>query len=236
MSQTTAREAIRVALLTDQPIVELGVRQLLESGTGQPGFTYVGAARDAAQGVELVERCRAEVTLVDLDGDLDVHAVEILLGEVRHVCRVVALSASRDADLLDAVVLAGAMGVVDKREAPDVLRKAITKVHAGEFWLGRSATVRILMSVVRRQQGLSPEQERIAQLTRKERLAVAEIARDPAASGREIAARLHISEHTLRNHLSSIYAKLGVANRTALYDFALRHGLGRRAAGGNLPR
>ena len=57
-------------------------------------------------------------------------------------------------------------------------------------------------------------------LTPKERKTVAEVGRDAGASSQEIAARLHISEHTLRNHLTSIYAKLELSSRVELYAFA----------------
>jgi two-component system nitrate/nitrite response regulator NarL len=54
---------------------------------------------------------------------------------------------------------------------------------------------------------------------------VADIARNASAIERDIAQRLHISEHTLRNHLTSIYAKLGLGNRLELYAYANRHGM-----------
>jgi len=64
-----------------------------------------------------------------------------------------------------------------------------------------------------------------AVLARREGRVVAEIARDASSIGRDIAQRLHISEHTLRNHLTSIYAKLGLGNRLELYAYANRHGM-----------
>jgi DNA-binding CsgD family transcriptional regulator len=71
----------------------------------------------------------------------------------------------------------------------------------------------------------NPEHDRIGSLTKRERQSVAVIAGDPSASAKALAARLHISEHTLRNHLTSVYSKLGVPNRVALYAYAHRHGL-----------
>jgi len=135
------------------------------------------------------------------------------------------LTSGRDLDLQDAAVLAGACGAVSKREAAELLHKAIEKVHDGEFWVDRSATVRILMAVARQKAAAHPEHERFERLTRKERLTVAEVARDASASGSDIAQRLHISEHTLRNHLTSVYAKLEVHSRLELFAYANRHGL-----------
>ena len=73
-----------------------------------------------------------------------------------------------------------------------------------------------------------PEQRRIDQLTPRERQLVVTLASDAAAPGKVVAQRLHISEHTLRNHLTSVYGKLGVSNRVELYAFAQRHGLTRQ--------
>ena len=70
-----------------------------------------------------------------------------------------------------------------------------------------------------------PERMKIATLTARERQTIMAVAGDAAAPGKVIAGRLCISEHTLRNHLSSIYGKLGVANRLDLYAYATKHRL-----------
>jgi DNA-binding CsgD family transcriptional regulator len=70
-----------------------------------------------------------------------------------------------------------------------------------------------------------PEKSKIATLTMRERQTIAAVASDAAAPGKVIAGRLCISEHTLRNHLTSIYNKLGLSNRLDLYAYATRHSL-----------
>jgi DNA-binding CsgD family transcriptional regulator len=90
--------------------------------------------------------------------------------------------------------------------------------------------VRLLMTLGRSKAAHDPERDKIARLTRKERLTIAEIARDASASTSAIAERLCISENTLRNHLTSIYAKLNVPNRIGLLDYANRHLKGRDLA------
>jgi len=126
-----------------------------------------------------------------------------------------------------AYLFSGARGVVEKRSAPALLLKAIEKVHDGELWVDRAATSRIFMELARQKaaKGKDPEQQRIATLTKRERHSIAAVASDANAPGKVIAARLNISEHTLRNHLTSVYSKLGVPNRLALYAYAHRHGL-----------
>jgi DNA-binding CsgD family transcriptional regulator len=70
-----------------------------------------------------------------------------------------------------------------------------------------------------------PERLKIATLTARERQTIAAVAGDAAAPGKVLAGRLCISEHTLRNHLSAIYGKLGLSNRLDLYAYATKHQL-----------
>lgn len=214
---------IRVFVVSEFPIVGWGLKHLLESR--QPDFSLAGSASARSDALRALRQSRADVILLDLDGSHGADTIKDLLAHSR--ARLLALSASSDAGVLDGAVLAGASGVVRKTEAVETLLKAIERVHGGEIWVDRAAAGRIFVELARRNSGpaADPEQQRIARLTRKERRTVAEIARDASASSREIARRLHISEHTLRNHLTSIYAKLEVAGRVELYAFATRHGI-----------
>ncbi len=96
-----------------------------------------------------------------------------------------------------------------------------------EIWIDRNATSRIFLELARKKAASAnqPEQQKIASLTRRERQTIAALASDASAPGKLVAERLHISEHTLRNHLTSIYGKLAVSNRLALYAYAQKHGL-----------
>ena len=69
------------------------------------------------------------------------------------------------------------------------------------------------------------EKAKRSQLTMRERELISQLVADPSANYRRIAERLHITEHTVRNHLTSIYGKLGVINRLELFVYAHRHGL-----------
>lgn len=77
-----------------------------------------------------------------------------------------------------------------------------------------------------------PETARIRTLTARERETIQAVTREASAPGKVIARHMCISDHTLRNHLSSIYSKLGLNNRLDLYAFATRHRLDRPDAGG----
>ena len=113
----------------------------------------------------------------------------------------------------------------EKGESAETILKAIRKVHEGEIWLDRTATGRIFLELSRNKanEALNPEQKKIASLTPRERQIVAEIGSDAAAGSKQIAERLHISEHTLRNHIASIYEKLEVSSRLELFAYAGKH-------------
>jgi two-component system nitrate/nitrite response regulator NarL len=121
----------------------------------------------------------------------------------------------------------GAMGLVRKEQAADVLIQAIEKVHAGEVWLEAAMVTRALAemsgqrAVGEAQTNL--EAAKIARLTAREREVITLIGEGLYNS--QIAARLSISEATVSHHLTSIFAKLGIANRFDLVIYAYRHGL-----------
>jgi two-component system, NarL family, nitrate/nitrite response regulator NarL len=211
------------AQIVAEPIVAWGLERLVQSA--HPRCEVAGSCARVAECLASLNQGAADVALLDLDGDQGADAVTELFAQAG--VKILAISGSRDAALHDGAVLGGARGVVQKRDSPALLLKAIEKVYDGELWVDRAATSRIFMELARQKaaRNLDPEQHRIATLTPRERLSIAALASDAAAPGRVIAARLHISEHTLRNHLTSIYSKLGVANRLALYAYAHQHGL-----------
>jgi DNA-binding NarL/FixJ family response regulator len=116
----------------------------------------------------------------------------------------------------------GARGLINAQADNAQLFKAMSKVYAGEFWFNRQLTSRILSSLSQAKE-LSEEQKRIALLTNKEKLVVRAVVDGGGKTLRETAKDLEISENTVRNHLRSIYSKLGLANRLELFVFAQQH-------------
>lgn len=200
-----------------------GLEQLVSCA--QPHLRLAGTAHTLDAARQALPACEAHVVAVDLDAGDGVGALEELarLGEAR----LLALADSADAMLVERAVVAGARGFVRKTETPERLLRAIEKVHDGELWLPPVSAGSVFLGLARRDRGRGGEavQMRIASLTPRERETVAAVAQDAAASGKVLASRLRISEHTLRNHLSTIYGKLGVANRLDLYAYATRHRL-----------
>jgi DNA-binding NarL/FixJ family response regulator len=118
----------------------------------------------------------------------------------------------------------GAMGIVLKQQAADLLLKAIRKVHAGEVWIDRSMMGSVLDDVrSERQQGSNSEATKIASLTPREREVVALVSE--GLKNKLIGERLYISETTVTHHLSSVFSKLEVSDRLELIIYAFRHGL-----------
>lgn len=139
--------------------------------------------------------------------------------------KVLLLALEREPSNVEDWLKEGARGLINPQADSAQLLKAITKVYAGEFWFNRQITSRILSGIGQAKE-LSDEQKRIAGLTAKEKLVVKAVVDGGGKTLRETAKDLEISENTVRNHLRSIYSKLGLANRLELFVFAQQH-LGR---------
>jgi two-component system nitrate/nitrite response regulator NarL len=216
---------IRIMLIDDHRSVLWGLEKLI--GSAQPAMEVVGTATNSAEALSLIGSISPDVILIDLelDNENGVNIIPRLIEQSKAL--VLALTGTHDLTLHDSAMLAGARGVVGKADTAETILKAIAMVHRGEIWIERSATSRIINQLSRRKTAVSasPEQQKIATLTRKEKLTVAEIGHDAMVCTRIIAARLSISENTLRNHLTSIYAKLDLGNRLELYAYARKHGI-----------
>jgi two-component system nitrate/nitrite response regulator NarL len=219
---------IRVFLIDDHRSILWGLERLIDSG--KPAMTVVGTATSCAEAFKLLDEASPDLILLDIDlGDKNgVDEIPNLLA--RSHAKILVLTGLRDESIYDKAVLAGASGVVQKEADAETILTAIGKVHEGQLWLDRVATGRIFLEFSRESaaQAASPEKAKIAGLTDREREIVAVAASHAGANARAIAEMLHISEHTLRNHLTSIYDKLDVANRLELFAYAHKHGLDKR--------
>ena len=214
--------SIQVFLIA-MPLVRWGLERLVQ--TAHPHMEVAGTTAQIAESLPLLERQPPDVVLLVLESTNAVDELTDLCAKTR--ARVLLVTNSSDVAWLDKAVIAGVRGVVRTGEAPPTLLKAIDKVNDGEFWIDRGATSRIFMEMARQKAAdrNDPDKSRIATLTTRERQTIAALASDASAPGKVIASRLCISEHTLRNHLTSIYTKLELSNRLDLYAFATRHRL-----------
>jgi DNA-binding NarL/FixJ family response regulator len=216
---------IKIILIDDHRSVLWGLEKLIDSE--KPRMEVVGTATNSTEAMKLLETISPDVILIDLDlnGESGINIIPNLL--TRCSANILVLTGTRDLSLHDSAMLAGARGVVEKGDTAETILKAITMVHQGEVWIDRFATSRIFNELSRKKSAESddPENRKIASLTRKERQTVAEIGNDAAASTKVIASRLFISENTLRNHLTAIYAKLELTSRLELFVYANKHNI-----------
>lgn len=214
---------IRILLVDDHKTMLWGLERLIQAEG--PSFTLVGSASDGAEATALCASLHPDIVLLDLDlkGSSSIDFLPALVANGS--TRVVILSANRDQGTLAAAVKAGARGVVSKEAPTEDVLLAVRKVHGGELWLDQSLMQALLGQLVAPAPKADPEAERIGTLTARERDVIGMIVQGNGALNKELAERAFISERTLRNHLTTIYQKLDVANRLELYVYATRHGL-----------
>ena len=203
---------ISVLIVDDHPVVRQGLRVLLEV---QDGIEVAGEAGDGATALALDAERAPDVILLDLKlPGMDGLAV---LGELRardSAARVLVLTSATEPASASLAVRSGAAGVVYKDVDPDALVRAIRSVHDGHLLLAPEAADALARSAGVEVAGLGA-------LTVREREVLAEIAK--GRSNREIARALGVAEKTVKAHVSSVLAKLGVQDRTQAALLAVRN-------------
>jgi DNA-binding NarL/FixJ family response regulator len=208
---------IRVLIADDHPLYREGLAALLRAG---PGTELAGIAATGPDAVELARQVRPDVVIMDLrmPGLNGIEATRRILADCPHAAVIVLTMLDED-DSVIAALRAGARGYLLKGADQDAIRRAVHAAAAGEAIFGAGPAARVLESVAR-----MPAAPVFPQLTDREREVLELI-----AQGRPnvaIAARLGLSEKTIRNNVSSILAKLQVADRSAAIVTARDAGLG----------
>jgi len=219
--------SVRVLIVDDHGIMRAGLRMLLES---QPGLVVVGEAATCAEAVALATSTQPDVIVLDLDlgGENAIASMPTLLRAPD--TRILVLTGVRDPEVHRQAIRQGALGLVVKEKAAETLLHAIMQVRAGEVWLERTMIAQVLGELTRPQPApqVSAEAANIAKLTEREREVITLVGE--GLRNRHIAARLYISEATVRHHLTAIFAKLGIADRFELAIYAYQHGLAKPPA------
>ncbi len=211
---TGKRKPIRILLIAHHQMIRAGLRLLLER---HPGFIVIGEAGTRADALAIGTREKPDIILLDVDFSSHDGGLDLMSGllSVASDARVLLLTGVRDPEVHQRAVRIGAMGLVLKEKPPDELFKAIEKVYAGEVWLDRLLTARVLTKMVRSNgTPVEPETDKATRLTEREREVVALVSE--GLKNKDIAERLFISETTVRHHLTSIFSKLEVASRFEL--------------------
>jgi DNA-binding NarL/FixJ family response regulator len=214
-----ADRVIRVALLAQDRITRAGLRILIDKA---PGMRVSSEHEPLDDPAAVLAAGRPDVILLDVDRSMR-DFVPDLITRLAKKTRVIVLTTSPDAAIVSSVFWSGAKGLVSRDHAHTLLIKAIQRVNAGEIWLDRAATARLLAEFSRTGDAGAFETPSSGRLTLRERQLIAVVGE--GLSNSEIAERLRISEATVRNHLTSIFRKLGLHSRFELVMYALRHDL-----------
>jgi DNA-binding NarL/FixJ family response regulator len=208
----------RVVLADDHPVFRRGLRMLLD----EIGVTVLAEAEDGEQALLAVLEHRPDVVLMDLqmprlDG---VEATRQVLARAPQT-RVLVLTMVEDDDAVFAAVRAGARGYLLKGAGAEEIGRALEAVAAGEVVYGRGVADRVMRLFAAGAVGRAVP---FGELTEREREVL-----DHLAAGRsngDIARRTFLSEKTVRNYVSSIFTKIGVADRAEAIVRARAAGLG----------
>jgi DNA-binding NarL/FixJ family response regulator len=218
-------KTIRVLLVDDHQTMLWGLVRLIESE--KPRMEVVGTAQTGPQALEKIAQLNPDVVLLDLD--LGSSSALDLLPALQSYpqSRILIFTGERDQEKLDTAVFKGARGVLRKDASAEHVLKAIEKTAEGEIWLDRGTLGRVFSEFMAPKPApkIDPEAEKKASLTARERKIIQVIVKGNGALNKTLADRLFISDHTLRNHLTSIYQKLGLNNRLELYVYAVKHRL-----------
>lgn len=211
---------IRILIADDHSIFRDGLRKLLEA---DGGFVVVGEATNREEALNLVGTLKADLLLLDISMPrLDGLEVLRRLPKNRSSLHTILLTASIEKSEIVEALLLGARGIVPKQSASQMLFKSIRSVMAGELWVSRDM-VSDLVETLRGTAKSGPGASNTFGLTHRELEIIGAVA--DGQVNKDIAQTFHISEYTVKHHLTRIFDKLGVCNRVELAMFATNHDL-----------
>jgi len=204
---------ISVLVAEDHTVMRGGLVELLSVADD---LEVVGTAVDGAEAIELAEELRPDVVLMDISmPDVDgIRATGSIL-EARSETRVVMLTAFSDRDRVVAALDAGAIGYLLKDSEPREVLEAVRAAARGDAPLAPRAARQLLAA---------RSEEQRADLSKREREVLSLVAE--GLPNKLIARRLEISEKTVKTHLTSVFQRIGVSDRTQAALWAQRQGFG----------
>jgi DNA-binding NarL/FixJ family response regulator len=213
---------IRVAVVDDQALMRDGFTMILDA---QADLDVVGAAEDGRAGVELCERTRPDVVLMDVRmPDMDgIEATRLISADDELDTKVLMLTTFDLDEYIYAAMRAGASGFLLKDTPAKELIEAVRVIAQGDALLGPSVTKRLIEEFARQPDHEENHTSLPDDLTEREHEALRLLAR--GMSNREIAAEMFIGEATAKTHVSRLLTKLGVRDRVQAVVLAYETGV-----------
>ena len=212
---------IRVALVDDQAIVRAGLARILSPADG---FEVVAECADGWEAVQQLPALHPDVVLMDVRmPHLDGIAATVQLRAADDPLDILVLTTFGEDEVLWGAIAAGAAGFVLKDCSAEDLIAAVRAIAGGGAWFDPGVAPRLLDRYRRLVVPTAQEAARLQLLTDRENETLKLMAR--GATNAEIAETLHVAEATVKTHIGSIFAKLGVRDRAAAIVFAYDHGV-----------
>lgn len=211
---------IRVLIIDDHPLVREGLRKILEL---EEGITVIDEAGDGQGAINMARKLQPDIVLMDINmpGTNGVEATKVIKREFPQM-GVIALTIHEEEEYVLELVRAGISGYVLKDIAPAKLVETIRTVAAGHSVIDPSIT-QMLFSELNRLTRRRQAQEEWETVTDRE-MDILKLMTQ-GQSNKEIAVELSISEKTVKNHITNIFRKLQVEDRTQAVLFAIKHHL-----------
>jgi two-component system nitrate/nitrite response regulator NarL len=220
-----SNNTIRIVLIDDHRSMLWGLEKLIDGQS--PRMHVVGTFTNVTEASSLLAKLDADIILLDLDlgTEQGIDLIPRLLELSK--AKILVLTGSRDTELHDTAIIAGAKGIIEKGNSTEKILMAIERVHEGQYWMDNSRLGSVIMklSLIKTDETNNPDQKKIASLTPRELHVISVVTARADVTGSFFAGELHLSENTLRNHLSSIYSKLEISSRLELWDFAHKYKL-----------
>jgi DNA-binding NarL/FixJ family response regulator len=209
----------RILLVDDHEVVRLGLKALIER---QPDMEVVAEADSTARAVALAVAHQPDVVVMDirLGNGSGIDACREIMARLP-ATKVIMLTSYAEDDVLFAAIEAGAAGYVLKQAGGQDVVRALQAVAEGQSLLDPALTARVFARV--RRAAHDQESAAFAMLSEQEQRVLGLIA--TGQTNRQIAQALHLGEGTIRNYVSTVLGKLGVANRAEAAAYATKHNL-----------
>lgn len=214
---------IRILIADDHALLRQGIRNFLSL---ESDFEIIGEAADGEETIRRASELRPDILLLDINMPKG-NGIEVAtrLRETHPEIRILALTIHDDENYMMKMIQSGAAGYLLKDVEPSMMVQAIRRVHAGESFVEPSLTAKLFRGITDREaQKPAPQAPGMSEsdkLSAREIEVLRLIGR--GMSNAEIARELYLSEKTVKNHLTNIFRKIQVSDRTQAVLFAIKH-------------